>query len=194
MARVRLGWHIGNRRHRELYYGTNAGSVTTELAPVPSQLYLALEWYSPRIPISLESELKYRGPADDRLRALPSLEHDPAAVELSVVVPAYNETKRIKTMLQDAINYLESPDRLTSQAKIKLPANVERGSYEILVVDDGSKDGTAEHVLALAKELPITSSRGQIKVVQLAKNRGKGGATRHVSPTRDAKLLCSMMA
>lgn len=112
---------------------------------------------------------------------MPSLERDTAAVELSVVVPAYNETKRIGTMLQDAVQYLESADRLESTGKVKLPSNVQRGTYEILVVDDGSKDGTAAHVLALAKDLAITGSRGQVKVVQLAKNRGKGGATRHVS-------------
>ncbi|SCU83360.1 LAMI_0C02916g1_1 [Lachancea mirantina] len=84
-------------------------------------------------------------------------------IELSVVVPSYNETGRILIMLKEAIEYLrkELEDR-----------------WEILIVDDGSKDGTADFCLNLA-EREFKLQAGQLRVVKLSKNRGKGGAVKH---------------
>lgn len=48
-------------------------------------------------------------------------------------------------------------------------------SYEILIVDDGSSDGTADFALKLAN----TYKSSDIRVVVLEKNLGKGGAVRH---------------
>lgn len=61
--------------------------------------------------------------------------------------------------------------------------------YEILLVDDGSKDATFDKALSFAKE---NSHRGgnNIRVVKLAKNRGKGGAVRHgMLHSRGARIL-----
>lgn len=82
---------------------------------------------------------------------------------ISVVVPSYNETSRILVMLTEAIKYLQS----SAQNK-----------WEILIVDDGSKDGTAEFCLELShKEFKLDA--GQLRVLKFVKNRGKGGAVRH---------------
>jgi glycosyltransferase involved in cell wall biosynthesis len=76
--------------------------------------------------------------------------------DLSIVVPAYNEVDRLPRALAELLAHLrEWP-----------------GSFEIVLVDDGSSDGTA----ALAEELlgPVPAGR----VVRLDRNRGKGAAVR----------------
>lgn len=90
-------------------------------------------------------------------------------------------------MLKEAVDYLESVDLTLPAGGPPLPNGVERGSYEILIVDDGSKDGTAKVALKLAEELNKSwreegtrKLRGEIKVVTLVQNRGKGGSVKHV--------------
>jgi glycosyltransferase involved in cell wall biosynthesis len=74
--------------------------------------------------------------------------------ELSVFFPAYNEADNIDKTVKDAVEVLEDWD-------------VE---YEIIVVDDGSTDQTAEIVEALHDKNP------RIKLVQHQENKGYGGA------------------
>lgn len=82
---------------------------------------------------------------------------------ISVVVPSYNETNRILVMLTDAVRHLQKSVR---------------NKWEILIVDDGSKDGTAEYCLKLSHE-EFKLDAGQLRVLKLTRNRGKGGAVRN---------------
>lgn len=91
---------------------------------------------------------------------LPTTEEDD--IELSVVVPSYNETSRILIMLKDAINYL--------QIHMK-------HKWEIIIVDDGSSDGTSEYCLKLSRD-EFNLKPGQLRVIKFSENRGKGGAVR----------------
>jgi dolichyl-phosphate beta-glucosyltransferase len=75
-------------------------------------------------------------------------------VFLSVVIPAYNEEKRLPNTLKDVIGYLEKQDY----------------SWEIAVSDDGSKDKTAD----LVREMSVVDPR--VKLLQYGNNRGKGYA------------------
>ena len=75
---------------------------------------------------------------------------------LSVLVALYNEEEFIAPLLE---RVLEAP----------LPDGMER---EIIVVDDGSSDGSAEIVAALAAQRP------EIRLLRLERNRGKGAAIR----------------
>jgi dolichyl-phosphate beta-glucosyltransferase len=72
----------------------------------------------------------------------------------SVVIPAYNETRRLPRYLYEVVAYFDGRDAL----------------YEVLVVDDGSTDDTAARVRELAAEHPA------VALVALPANRGKGAA------------------
>lgn len=75
---------------------------------------------------------------------------------LSIIIPAYNEAERIPETLLDVDRRLEHAEY----------------SYEILVVNDGSKDNTAEIVKSMAKVVR------NLKLIDLKDNAGKGGAVR----------------
>jgi dolichyl-phosphate beta-glucosyltransferase len=75
---------------------------------------------------------------------------------LSIIIPAYNEAERIPTTLIDMDKRLSGVDY----------------SYEILVVNDGSKDATASVVKNMAKMVK------NLKLIDLPGNVGKGGAVK----------------
>lgn len=77
-------------------------------------------------------------------------------VHLSVIVPAYNEEKRIGRALEEIPAYCRGLG----------------GSYELLVVDDGSDDKTADVVRAAA------ARDGHIRLISHARQSGKGAAVK----------------
>jgi dolichyl-phosphate beta-glucosyltransferase len=89
-------------------------------------------------------------------------------VELSVVIPSYNEEKRLESGLRQALAYL-----------------ARRGdAYELLVVDDGSRDATAQVAASFGGE--------GVRVLRHERNRGKGAAVRTgVLASRGRKVLLS---
>lgn len=78
------------------------------------------------------------------------------APELSVVVIAYNEQECIADVLSELRGALDSADV----------------AHELVLVDDGSRDATLQHMRAFA------SKDRRAKVVPLSPNRGIGGALR----------------
>jgi len=86
-----------------------------------------------------------------------------ASVYLSVIVPSYNEEKRLPAMLDEAIESLE-------KRKEKDP----KFTYEIIIVDDGSRDNTSKVGLEYSKKYGTDT----IRVLTQTYNRGKGGAVR----------------
>src|SRR5512146_1873385 len=78
-------------------------------------------------------------------------------MKLSILVPLYNEEEFVAALLE---RVLAAP----------LPAGFER---EIIVVDDGSSDGSAEIVEDLRRQYPES-----IRLVRHERNQGKGAAVR----------------
>lgn len=73
---------------------------------------------------------------------------------ISIVIPAYNEEKRIGRSIGLIVKHLEK----------------RRYTYEIIIVDDGSTDDT----IAVVKQI----GNNDIKIIKNKKNRGKGYSVR----------------
>ena len=78
----------------------------------------------------------------------------PALPSLSIVIPAYNERMRLPSTLEASLDYLATTDR----------------SWEIIVVDDGSDDGTAAWTAAQRPD------ERRLRMLQSPTNFGKGAA------------------
>ncbi|MCM8815022.1 MAG: glycosyltransferase family 2 protein [Candidatus Omnitrophica bacterium] len=77
-------------------------------------------------------------------------------IDLSVIIPAFNEEKAIQNTLATVCNFFK-----------------EKGlSFEVVVVDDGSSDATALRVREMMKDNSF------VKLVSYPKNAGKGEAIR----------------
>ncbi|KAL8285516.1 hypothetical protein RB597_002537 [Gaeumannomyces tritici] len=123
---------------------------------------------------------------------------EPAEVAVTVVVPAYNEEDRILPTLLEMVEYLDAnfgrhptapapaPSSPTAallsprlaHKKRQVPAARESvtAGYEILIVNDGSRDRTVEVALQFAREHGL---HDVVRIVSLERNRGKGGGVTH---------------
>jgi dolichyl-phosphate beta-glucosyltransferase len=77
------------------------------------------------------------------------------AIELSIVIPAFNEARRLEATIETVCGYLRGRS----------------WTWEVRVVDDGSRDETA----AIAERLAAAEPR---LIVQREPHRGKGGAVK----------------
>ncbi|RMX49760.1 hypothetical protein pdam_00019761 [Pocillopora damicornis] len=110
-----------------------------------------------------DSEKYYKDPNKNNATYPFPIMEEAGSIDLSVIVPSYNEEERLPTMLDETFEYLESEKR-------KKPSF----TYEIIVVDDGSRDATSKVALEYSRKYGVH----QMRVLTLEKNRGKGGAVR----------------
>jgi glycosyltransferase involved in cell wall biosynthesis len=82
---------------------------------------------------------------------------EPSAFQVSIIVPSFNEEARLPASLELIAAYVSSRNRST----------------EVLVVDDGSNDRTAEVAASFADRIP------NLRVLRNGENRGKGYSVRH---------------
>jgi dolichyl-phosphate beta-glucosyltransferase len=81
----------------------------------------------------------------------------PAQPKLSIVIPAYNEHKRIGESLRRILQYLHE----------------QKWEAEVVVVDDGSQDDTVQIIDSFALQYP------EVRLVRNPENRGKGYSVRN---------------
>ncbi|KAM8717165.1 hypothetical protein ACLKA7_003949 [Drosophila subpalustris] len=109
-----------------------------------------------------KDEKFYLDPKSIKTVEFPSLDDSPT-LELSVIVPAYNEEKRLPAMLDECMAFLE--EKSSKQSDF---------TYEVIIVSDGSNDATVAVGLKYSKQYGAEKFR----VLELVENRGKGGAVR----------------
>jgi len=80
---------------------------------------------------------------------------DAAAVDVSIVVPVRNEAENVAPLIAEIVSALGS-----------------RWSYEIIYVNDGSTDATAERLAAIMKQ------RGNLRQIRHATSSGQSAAVR----------------
>jgi dolichyl-phosphate beta-glucosyltransferase len=81
-----------------------------------------------------------------------------AVVFISIIIPVYNEEKRIEAFLTDVVTFLSK----------------QTYSYEVIVVNDGSIDATVKLANnVLGKHIP-----DKFRILELATNQGKGAAVK----------------
>nr|XP_009591666.1 dolichyl-phosphate beta-glucosyltransferase-like [Nicotiana tomentosiformis] len=88
---------------------------------------------------------------------------DPAEKYISLIIPAYNEEHRLPGALDETLNYLQQ-----RAAKDNI------FTYEVIIIDDGSSDGTKRVAFDFVKRHSVDN----VRVILLGKNHGKGEAIR----------------
>jgi len=78
-------------------------------------------------------------------------------MEISIIIPAYNEEKRILPTLEKVYDYF---------------SKIQKMDFEIIIVDDGSRDNTLRIVQKFAE------GKDSIKIIKHEKNEGKGAAVK----------------
>jgi dolichyl-phosphate beta-glucosyltransferase len=81
--------------------------------------------------------------------------HQDPSIDLSIVIPAYNEAERLPEFLGQVLMFAGSDAR----------------RIEVVVVDDGSSDGTADYVRGQMPGAPL-------RLIRHLQNAGKGAAVR----------------
>ena len=99
----------------------------------------------------------HQAPLPGSRAAHPAVRHAGAAVQYSIIIPAYNESARIGATLKKLLEYVER----------------QNWDVEILVVNDGSTDNTAEVVRDYAAGHPC------LHLIENPGNRGKGYSVRN---------------
>ncbi len=90
---------------------------------------------------------------------------------LTIVLPAYNEAERIEPALRELFGYLRRGGPARSGGR----ASDELGSWDVIVVDDGSEDDTVAVVERIAADLALSGGPAPLRVLRRP-HRGKGGA------------------
>ncbi|XP_050156591.1 uncharacterized protein LOC126630514 [Malus sylvestris] len=88
---------------------------------------------------------------------------DPAEKYLSMIVPAFNEELRLPGALDETMNYLQ-----------QRTAKDKSFTYEVVIVDDGSVDGTKRVAFEFVKKYSVDN----VRIILLGRNHGKGEAIR----------------
>ncbi|GAX81411.1 hypothetical protein CEUSTIGMA_g8841.t1 [Chlamydomonas eustigma] len=128
--------------------------LLTSIINFATRLQLSLER---PIPVTLEDFESLSPPAS------PSIQ-DPSSKSLSIIIPAFNEQDRLGATLDEAMNYLQQRRNVSGP----------HFTYEVIVVDDGSRDETVRLAAGYVQRYGFDA----VRVLKSSRNMGKGHAVR----------------
>ena len=99
---------------------------------------------------------------------------DPARPRLTIVLPAYNEAERIEAALDELFGWLYRGGPARSHGR----SSDEIGTWQVLVVDDGSEDATVDIVEARPEAQPALDGSPPDLILLRRRHAGKGAAVR----------------
>jgi len=131
-------------------------------------LFVILIWLlltNERIDNTLSQEEHYFKNAAEHVVPFPAIftESPKDTVYLSIIIPAYNEERRLDKMMEETTKYVSSREKKDPNFK-----------WEIIIVSDGSRDKTILVAFNWVKKFKAKD----IRILDLKKNRGKGGAVK----------------
>ncbi len=158
--------HVGIERETALAMVVSQHIIQILVVGIPGSLYFVFSMGG-KLPESEEEEngvipaaefADVSGTPSSKMEAesFPVWPDSGANLDLSVIVPAYNEENRLPRTLLSITEFLEASER----------------TYEVLVVNDGSTDGTDKVVHQFERLSP------EVRLLQYGENRGKGYAVR----------------
>lgn len=166
-----LVWLDATRLWLEVLANSQGGGLLYSAVDIPMLLIPVIAWAG-----------RTRGTAvsavDESLPASGTEAADesrPRPTSLTLVIPAYNESKRIGAALDELFGYLH---RRGPMARDGAPGpGLLPDRVDVLVVDDGSTDGTADIVRARPEAATRPGATPDLAVLPIA-HVGKGGAVR----------------
>ncbi len=130
------------------YRIVRAAALPVALIYLPRYKLAVRDLFSPSLPALLLQSMRPPGGWEDE-----DFSDRPL---LSVIIPAYNEEERLPIYLPKVLEYCQGL----------------QGKCEVLVVDDGSTDGTQDYVRSLMPDSP------DLKLLEQPQNMGKGAAVK----------------
>ena len=121
-------------------------------------------------PLPIPGAGQGEGPDQTQPAPAPGVDHSLARVDLTVVIPAFNEKDRLGSTLSAVRDYASKTDR----------------RVQVIVIDDGSTDGTSPLVRQFDRG-PLV-----LQLIENGVNRGKGYSVRQgmVAATGRVVLMC----
>ncbi|KAL0248076.1 hypothetical protein GEMRC1_003313 [Eukaryota sp. GEM-RC1] len=125
------------------------------LLPLLSVLYVVHYYFVRRL--SCKPFLPKGSLVSSNFSSIDALLNSPGTLDISIIIPAFNEERRLPGMLDKTIPFFHA----------KYGSN-----FEIIVVSDGSSDGTVSYLQKTSEKHP------EVHYIHLAQNKGKGFAVK----------------
>jgi glycosyltransferase involved in cell wall biosynthesis len=116
----------------------------------------------------------------------PTSRDDESAIDISLVIPLHHERASLELLIEECRSVLDDPSR--DWTALGIPAGSGAPRWEIILVDDGSTDGSFSLLRTLAADDPA------IRAIRLRRNLGKATALSVGFAAAEGEIVVSLDA